>query len=76
MLSGTNKIGRGFTFKQDNDLEHTSNLCDSYLERKNKQVISILWNGRHNHSKGWYYSKKSTEVERTERMQALDVIHT
>lgn len=41
--SGTNLIGEGFIFQQDNDPKHTSRLCAGYLKRKKEAgLIDIL----------------------------------
>ena len=37
--SGTQLIGRGFIFQQDNDRKHTSHLCSNYLQRKEDEGV-------------------------------------
>ena len=41
--SGIGQAGYGFTFQQDNDPKHTSQLCKSYLESKEAEgVLDIM----------------------------------
>ena len=45
--SGLCLVGQGFILQQDNDLKHTSRLCQNYQEEKNKTVGFTSWNGQH-----------------------------
>lgn len=42
--SGTQLIGRGFIFQQDNDPKHTSGLCTSYLKKKQDDGVLRIMN--------------------------------